>query len=89
MDTADRGQLQRMLERYGALEFGEVFAQLATEVAQRQDARDGVAETRCSFCGKRLSEVADRMIAGAGVFICIRCVDLCHTVRMQQWPDQK
>ena len=89
MDTTDREQLQRMLARYGALEYGEVFAQLATEAAQLQDARDGIAEPRCSFCGKRQSEVADRMIAGAGVFICIRCIDLCHTARMRQWPDHK
>ena len=88
MDTTDREHLQRMLTRYGVLDFGKVFAQLAIEAAHHQEARDGVREPRCSFCGKRKSEVADHMIAGAGVFNCIRCIDICHNVRLQ-WPDQK
>jgi hypothetical protein len=31
---------------------------------------------RCSFCGMQQKEVA-RLIAGGGVYICDRCVDLC------------
>jgi ATP-dependent Clp protease ATP-binding subunit ClpX len=31
---------------------------------------------KCSFCGKRASEVA-RLIAGPSVFICDGCVDAC------------
>jgi len=89
MDTTDREQLQRMLAQYGTLEFGKVLAQLTTEAAQRRDARDGISEPRCSFCGKRESEVVHRMIAGPRVFICIRCIDSCHAARIRQWPDQK
>lgn len=35
-----------------------------------------IATTRCSFCAKEEPEV-DKMIAGAGVYICNQCVDLC------------
>jgi hypothetical protein len=45
-------------------------------------------EPRCSFCGKRQSEVANCMIAGAGVFICVGYIDICYSVR-QRWPDPK
>lgn len=89
MDTTDREQLQRILERYGPLEFGKIVAQLAAEGAQRQDAADVTHDPRCSFCGKRKSEVKNRLIAGPGVFICIHCLNLCQAVRMQQWPDHK
>ncbi len=34
------------------------------------------AEMRCSFCGKRQTEV-ERLIAGPGVFICDECIELC------------
>ena len=37
------------------------------------------AERRCSFCGKRQSEVT-RLIAGPGVFICDECVNVCSEV---------
>jgi ATP-dependent Clp protease ATP-binding subunit ClpX len=31
---------------------------------------------KCSFCGKRASEV-ERLIAGPQVYICNKCVDAC------------
>ena len=34
---------------------------------------------RCSFCGKRESQV-DRMISGPGVYICSDCVKLCSSL---------
>jgi hypothetical protein len=34
---------------------------------------------RCSFCGKSRDSVR-RLIAGPGVYICDRCVDLCVDV---------
>jgi len=36
-------------------------------------------EERCSFCGRRASEV-DRLIAGPGVYICDHCVRVCNTM---------
>ena len=35
--------------------------------------------SRCSFCTKADDQV-DTLVAGAGVFICNECVDLCATV---------
>jgi hypothetical protein len=35
--------------------------------------------SRCSFCTKSSDEV-DTLVAGAGVFICNECVDLCALV---------
>ena len=34
---------------------------------------------RCSFCGKRREQVAN-LIAGAGVYICNECVELCNDI---------
>ena len=34
---------------------------------------------RCSFCGKTQEQV-DKLIAGAGVFICNECVELCNGI---------
>jgi hypothetical protein len=34
---------------------------------------------QCSFCGKRKDQVR-KLIAGPGVFICNRCVELCNEV---------
>ncbi|GAA0400666.1 hypothetical protein Acor_39400 [Acrocarpospora corrugata] len=36
-------------------------------------------DLRCSFCTKSKSEV-DRLIAGAGVYICNECVRLCSEI---------
>ncbi|HEX2026521.1 MAG TPA: Clp protease N-terminal domain-containing protein [Nitriliruptorales bacterium] len=36
-------------------------------------------ERRCSFCGRWGTQVR-RLIAGPGVFICERCVDLCNRI---------
>lgn len=35
--------------------------------------------TRCSFCTKAAGQV-DTLVAGAGVFICNECVELCTAV---------
>ena len=34
---------------------------------------------RCSFCGRPKDNV-QRLIAGPGVYICDRCVDLCKDI---------
>ncbi len=35
--------------------------------------------TRCSFCGKRQDQVR-KLVAGPGVYICDRCIELCQEV---------
>jgi hypothetical protein len=40
---------------------------------------------RCSFCGKHRDQVS-RLIAGPGVFICDRCVELCNEVLANSGP---
>jgi len=93
MDAADqedfqrfRDYLTRIFRKYGPDVFTDAFTELVTDGVQH--ASGAPREVRCSFCGKRQSEVADRIIQGPGVYICIRCIDLCHSVRMH-WPDQK
>jgi ATP-dependent protease Clp ATPase subunit len=45
-----------------------------------------VSEPCCSFCGKGQSEVL-QLIAGASVFICNECVQLCVEIIATQNPD--
>ena len=40
---------------------------------------------RCSFCGKRPDQVS-RLVAGPGVYICDRCVQLCNEVIANEGP---
>jgi ClpX C4-type zinc finger len=35
--------------------------------------------SRCSFCGKGQDQVK-RLVAGPGVFICDRCIQLCNEI---------
>lgn len=41
--------------------------------------KKGRDEYRCSFCGKRQSEVK-KLIAGPGVYICDECVKVCYEI---------
>jgi ClpX C4-type zinc finger len=45
-------------------------------------ARTRSDDVRCSFCGKDRTQTA-RLIAGPGVYICDRCVELCNEVLAQ------
>jgi len=85
MDTADREGLERILKRYGCLEFRLVLSELGAEVTPREDAADG---PRCSFCGNGKSEVGDRIIRGPGVNICCHCIELCRMVGERKWPEK-
>src|SRR5262245_15654560 len=94
MDSADqadfrhfRDYLTRIFRKYGPDVLADAFTELSTDGAEQ--ATGAPSEQRCSFCATRQSEVGDRIIAGPGVFICIRCIDRLHAVRMHQWPDQK
>ena len=41
----------------------------------------------CSFCNKDKLEVA-KLIAGAGVYICDECVNLCNHILAQELPPE-
>lgn len=44
---------------------------------------------RCSFCGKRREQVVN-LIAGAGVYICNECVELCNDIlTKEEHPDDE
>lgn len=43
-------------------------------------------EIRCSFCGKKQSEVK-QLIAGPNIFICNECIDICNQIIKEQ--DEK
>lgn len=94
MDSADQADfrrfqdyLTRIFRKYGPDVLADAYTELLSERAQH--ATGAPREVRCSFCATRQSEIEDRIIAGPGVFICIRCIDQLHRVRMLQWPDQK
>jgi ATP-dependent Clp protease ATP-binding subunit ClpX len=40
---------------------------------------------RCNFCGKGKEQVG-KLVAGPGVFICERCVELCHDIIHTESP---
>ena len=42
---------------------------------------------RCSFCGKRETQV-ERMISGPGVYICSDCVRVCSTLLDDDYAPQ-
>ena len=72
MDGADQAEFQhfqkylnRIFEKYGPDVWADAYADLVSEAAQH--ATGTSRESCCSFCGKRKSEVADRMVNGPGV----------------------
>ena len=94
METADRGRLKDLVEKHGFLEVAKVLNELMNEVpnTHRENSNSGsgdAEEPRCSFCGKRRSQVDNRIIGGPGVFICIECVNLCNRIKAEQWPDMQ
>lgn len=44
-------------------------------------------EIRCSFCGKPQSQV-ERLISGAGVYICNECVNLCSEILQSEAKNE-
>jgi ClpX C4-type zinc finger len=42
---------------------------------------------RCTFCGKRHTEVA-KLIAGPGIYICDGCVNLCVGILAEDTPTE-
>ena len=40
---------------------------------------------QCNFCGKRKDQVR-KLVAGPGVFICDRCIELCNEVIRDERP---
>ncbi|MDD4688858.1 MAG: ATP-dependent Clp protease ATP-binding subunit ClpX [Eubacteriales bacterium] len=49
---------------------------------------DEAQEMHCSFCGKPQEQV-DRLIAGPGVYICNKCVELCHEIMLETFEEEK
>jgi ATP-dependent Clp protease ATP-binding subunit ClpX len=45
-------------------------------------------ERRCSFCGKKESEVS-KLVGGPGVNICDRCVDIANQIVNDTHDDNK
>lgn len=43
-------------------------------------------ELHCSFCGKSESAI-EKLIAGAGVYICNKCVDFCVEIIKEEKND--
>ena len=38
---------------------------------------------KCSFCGKAQNQVV-KLIAGPGVYICDKCIDLCNQIIVEE-----
>ena len=51
-------------------------------------AKIGDKEIRCSFCGKKESEV-DTLISGPGVYICNECIEQCEYVLAGKYDEKK
>jgi hypothetical protein len=93
MESATRKELQqelrRMIERYGLSDVAQIFAEVASEAAQAQTEPSEIPastpdeNTRCSFCGGGHEDI-EGLIAGPGVFICFKCIDLCHHAKVKQ-----
>ena len=41
---------------------------------------------KCSFCGKT-QDIAERIIAGPGVYICDECVEICAEIMEEEFED--
>ena len=67
--------------RISAEQFEFFFERSAAVYLIRNELSSGEAKTKaaCSFCGKG-EEAVERMIGGAGVFICSGCVAICIEV---------
>jgi hypothetical protein len=63
---------------------GALRARLEAE-EERPMARVRSNRVRCSFCGRDRDE-ASRLVAGPGVYICDRCIELCNEVLAQSGP---
>lgn len=50
--------------------------------------KESKPELRCSFCGKKESEV-QRLVSGNGVFICDECIRLCNGIIDDTMPQNK
>jgi hypothetical protein len=44
-------------------------------------------KAQCSFCGKDNTQVR-KLVAGAGVYICSECVDLCNEIIAEETGDK-
>ena len=75
-----QGQVQRLIAGPGGVYVCDecIIAFLEGNTGPHKDSEAAVGENyRCSFCGKKRTQV-QRLIAGSnGVNICDQCIDLC------------
>src|SRR5438552_3538051 len=50
--------------------------------------REGNGTLKCSFCGKSQNDVRE-LIAGAAVYICDECIELCNDIIAEEWEEEK
>ena len=76
----------------GPLHIEALMAALNDEGIQVTDKGAKTSEPSCSFCGKTQLEVL-QLIAGASVFICDECVELCVqsiSIKHPEWlPEHR
>ena len=87
LEAADQAEFERfqdylnqILEKYGSDVFATAYGKLLSEAMEHD------VLVQCGEIDERATEVANRMVQGAGVYICVGCIDLCYKVR-QQWPE--
>ena len=70
----------------GPLDIEAIMAALDTEGIQLTEGLSQTSDPSCSFCGKPQPEVL-QLIAGARVFICNECVQLCVQIISSKHPE--
>jgi ClpX C4-type zinc finger len=70
----------------GPLDIEAIMAALDTEGIQLTEGLSQASDPSCSFCGKPQPEVL-QLIAGARVFICNECVQLCVRIISSKHPE--
>jgi len=81
-------QLNELIEteQLQAEDIESLFGALRDEGINVVEATTASPEVACSFCGKSQPDVL-QLIAGAGVFICNECVQLCVGIIATENPD--
>lgn len=73
MQNLDKEKISVLVQQYGATDLMRYIAECELQVTQHEKI------LRCSWCGKPKGDVR-HLIAGAGGYICDKCVDLCRQI---------